>query len=114
MATGDYVIFFDADDSFDPEQLHTLIQKLEIEPNIDMAIFGMSFDYYHKRKIYRRDELKTPLAGIYDREIWMGQILELYRENSLSPIWNKIFRRDLLNRKKLYLREDMFIYEDLK
>lgn len=113
-ATGDYVFFIDADDDIDPERLHEVIEKLKVNPDIDMVIFGLSFDYYHKGVLYRRDELKTPMTGILDKNLWMNHMTELYHANSLSPIWNKIIRRGLLLENDIFLRKDIFIYEDLE
>ena len=114
-ADGDYVIFLDADDTMEPEKMHELLGKIEEEPEvIDMVIFSLSFDYYYNGMLYRRDEMKTPLQGVQSSRIWGQNLLELYCTNSLSPIWNKVFRRKLLTDNSLYLREDMFLYEDLE
>ena len=79
-----------------------------------MAIFGISFDYYYRGKLYRRDEMSPPLSGIQNSKIWMKNMLMMYYTNSLSPVWNKVFRRRFLLDNGLYLREDMFLYEDLE
>lgn len=113
VAEGDYVIFFDADDTIDLENLFDLIKKVEENPSIDMVVFGHSFDYYKNEKLYRRDEMKAPLVGIKKSEIWLDKLSKLYYTNSLSPIWNKVFRRSVLLDNELNLRTDMFIYEDL-
>lgn len=113
-ATGEYVLFLDADDEIEPEELRNLIEKLRTLSDVDMVIFGLSFDYYHKGILYRRDELKTPMNGILDKTSWISRMAELYNSNSLSPIWNKIIRRGLILEKGLFLREDMFLYEDLE
>lgn len=114
VATGEFIIFIDADDSFEPEHLHNLIKKLDNEPGVDMVIWGLSFDYYHNGKLYRRDEIETPLSGIYERDQWNCQMVNLYHTNSLSPVWNKMIRRSILVQKGIYFRRDMFLYEDLE
>ena len=115
VASGDYICFFDADDNIDSKKLHALLKKIENSRTvIDIAVFGMSFDYYHKEKIYRRDLLQTPLRGILDKNEWRQGMTDLFSANSLSPIWNKVFRRIFLTENNLYLRSDMFLYEDLE
>lgn len=114
IADGDYVIFLDADDVIDAQRFYKLMEKLDLNPDTDMAVFGHSFDYYYKDKLYRTDEMKTPLFGVADRNLWIPQLEELYCTNSLSPIWNKVFRRVFLIENNLYLRKDMFLYEDLE
>ena len=53
---GEYILFFDADDSLDSNSLCNAVRTVEIE-RPDMLIFGMRFDYYHREHIYRRDSL---------------------------------------------------------
>ena len=113
-ATGEYVLFLDADDMLEPRKLSEILEKIEKTKDIDMAIFGISFDYYYKGKLYRRDEMSPPLNGVQNSKIWMKNMLMMYYTNSLSPVWNKVFRRRFLLDHKLYLREDMFLYEDLE
>ena len=114
ISSGDYVCFFDADDDIESEKLYRLLYKLEATDAVDMAVFGLAFLYYHNEKIYRKEEQNTPLQGIIEKDIWIQNIYNLYAENSISPIWNKVFRRDFLMEHGLYLREDMFLYEDLE
>lgn len=114
-ATGDYVCFFDADDDIASEKLCGLLRGIGKEKKtIDMALFGMSFDYYHKGKMYRRDEMMTPLQGILDGNSWICRLGDLFYSNSLSSACNKVFRREFLLEHGLYLSKDMFIYEDLE
>lgn len=114
MAKGEYVLFVDADDALEPQGLARLVEQLRKAPEADMAIFGLSFDYYHGGSIYRRDELLPPLAGIVERQEWVRHLPELFAANALSPIWNKLIRREVLMQNDLRLRSDMFLYEDLE
>lgn len=114
VAAGDFVIFLDADDMIEPQKFFQLFQKLEKKSDIDIAIFGHSFDYYHDKRLYRRDEMQMPLIGVNGSNLWIQKIWELYSTNSLNPIWNKVFKRSFLIDNKLYFRRDMFLYEDLE
>lgn len=113
-ATGDYICFIDSDDEIESENLNRLFEKLEKTSDIDMVIFGLSFDYYFNKRLYYRYELEPPLKGVIDDTVWLERLYDLYATNALNPIWNKVFRRDLLTEHKLYFREDMFLYEDLE
>lgn len=114
-ATGDYICFFDSDDSIVSGKLYKLLKRIEKEKTvIDIAVFGMRFDYYHHGKRYRTDEMHVPLKGIEESCTWSACLYELYQANSLNSICNKVFRRDLLMEYNLHLREDMFLYEDLE
>lgn len=114
-ARGDYVCFFDADDDIAPEKLYELLNRIEKEKKIiDVAFFGMSFDYYYRGKMYRRDKMVPPLKGIQDESVWIHRLMDLFRSNSLSSVCNKVFRRGFLLEQGLYLSKNMFIYEDLE
>ena len=114
ISNGDYIFFIDADDTIEPKRFFYLIKKLEKDSTINMAIFGVSFDYYNNNRLYRQEKMKPPLEGVKDRSLWIEELQKLYYANSLSPIWNKIFKRSFLIDNQLYLRNDMFLYEDLE
>lgn len=113
-ANGDYLMFVDADDTIDTDMLTKLLSDIKDNLNIDLAIYGLSFDYYQKGAIYRQDYKVPGLHGICDRFEWLENIAALFADNALSPVWNKVIRRDILVKNSLYLDQGMFIYEDLE
>ena len=113
QARGEYILFIDADDSIDSRGMRKVINDITDE-TIDLIIYGMSFEFYYKGMVYRSDDMKTPLSGCYNETEWMSHLQDLYLANSLSPIWNKIYKRKLLVDNKLNFKEDMFLYEDLE
>ena len=110
-AKGDYVWFFDSDDLVDPDSMERATQIID-EHAPDMLIFGMSFDYYHKNRMYQRLEL------YYDeeREMTPAEVDtvfdELYRNNSLTSSCNKLYRRSVLTENNIRYDSDLFIMED--
>ncbi len=114
VASGEYVIFVDADDEIEADKLNSLLNKILDKPETDMVIYGLSFDYYYKGKCYRRDELSPVLNGLIPKAEWIRKLDLLYDCNALNPIWNKIIRRRILTDNKLEFRTDMFLYEDLE
>lgn len=113
QASGDYVIFLDADDSIEPNGLREILLSLESMPQVDLAIYGLSFDYYFHGKCYRTDKFVYPVSSCMNREQWLNTFRELYDANAISPAWNKVFKREVLVNNQLKFNEDMFIYEDL-
>ena len=112
-AEGELLLFLDADDSIDPGALGcVLADRRTLEA--DLTIFGLTFDYYHSGKCYRRDPLFHDFDGIMDRSHWGQSFVELFRDNSLSPVWNKVFKREVLRASGLDLDTSMFLYEDLE
>lgn len=113
-ARGEFLVFADADDAMEMAALNRVIELMRKDNAIDMAAFGMSFDYYHNGKCYRRDELTSAVTGVLTSEVWTENLYELYASNTLSPLWNKVLRRDVIFQNGLELNREMFIYEDLE
>ena len=112
-ATGELLLFIDADDSIDSIALGKVLSDPRCNEN-DLTIFGLTFDYYHNGKCYRRDPLYFGFEGVLDRNDWGRNFVQLYRDNSLSPVWNKVFRRDIIMQYGLTLDSSMFLYEDFE
>ena len=112
-ATGELVVFIDADDSIDSGALGRVLSDPRCWEN-DLTIFGMTFDYYHQGQCYRQDPMYFDFDGVMEQRDWAADFGELFRVNSLSPIWNKVFRRDIIEKQGLLLDITMFLYEDFE
>lgn len=110
-AQGEYLWFVDADDTVDDGALSRAADTIARQQP-DMLLFGMSFDYYHHGKLYRRDELIPPCAGSLSLEQLKESFQEFYNCNALTPVWNKLYRRKLLLNSGVRFREDMILMED--
>lgn len=112
-AVGELLLFIDSDDSIDSAALGKVLSDPRCMES-DLTIFGLTFDYYHKGKCHRRDPLYFAHDGVLDLNGWGAQFVRLYRDNSLSPVWNKVFRRDMIQKHALMLDTSMFLYEDFE
>lgn len=110
-AKGEYILFMDADDTVDPCSLKTPCQIIS-ECNPDMLIFGLSFDYLNGNKIYRRDELVYPTEGLFTQEQWSKIFLDLFENNSLSPVWNKFYKAEIIKKNNIRFNDSVFLMED--
>ena len=87
-ARGDYLWFVDSDDTVDPGLLtHAVSVAAQQQP--DMLIFGMSFDYYYRGKIYRREKLTPPCEEMLTPEQLKERFEEFYNCNALTTACNK-------------------------
>ena len=112
-ACGSYLIFVDGDDTLDTGKLGTMMAGFH-ESAADMAIFGISFDFYKNGSCYRCDELYAPHDGLLTAGQWQKDFLTLFRANAISSSCTKIFRRDILMKYGVRFSEEMFLYEDLE
>lgn len=110
-ATGEYLWFVDADDTVEAGSL-AAAAKIVAAQQPDLLIFGLSFDYYFHGKRYRRDDLLPPCAGMRTQEELKADFCAFYDCNALTPVWNKLYRRRVLQDAALRFREDMMLMED--
>lgn len=93
-AKMDNILFVDADDTVDGGALREVLRA-----EGDLVIFGAAGAACH---------------GAPGELDWRREFVELFWENSLSPAWNKVYKRRILQENTLYFREEMFLYEDLE
>lgn len=110
-AKGEYVFFFDADDTVEPNSLKNA-ESIIKKHHPDMLMFGMNFDYYHKGRRYRRESLVYHEEGIMTLEDVKNNFFALYDCNMLTPVWNKIINREMLIRNGVRFDTSLIIMED--
>lgn len=111
-ASGEYIGFVDADDTVDSIEMSRCVQMLYNNPEIDMLVYGISFDYNRNKKNYRSLELNPPYEAIKTKKECLRDINILFDNNCLSSLCTRIIKKGIIG--DLRLREDMFLYEDLE
>ncbi len=106
-ACGEYVIFADGDDRIEPDYVASLVTALESAPDIIMA--GCGYDIVNasdgsvektssfEPEFFLREDM---LARLFDTKVYQGYV------------WNKIFRRKLINQYDLGFADDVRYNED--
>ena len=111
LAAGEYIMFFDADDTAEENGFSECINIIKSEKP-DILVFGMSFDYYKNGKFYRRDKLVSEQSGILNKTQIKDEVESLYSTNSLSSACNKIFKKALINNNNIRFNTNYFLMED--
>ena len=111
LANGEYIIFFDADDTAEENGFSECVDIIKSEKP-DVLVFGMSFDYYKNGKLYRKDKLVPEQIGMLNKTRIKAELESLYNTNSLTPVWNKIYRRALISDNNILFNTDYFLMED--
>ena len=112
-AVGEYIWFVDADDSVKERSMQQ-VEAILLGNTPDMLVFGVEFDYFHKGRIYRRDELLPAAQGMKSAEECSQMLYTLFRSNSLSSLCTRLINRKILLEEGLFLCEEMRLYEDLE
>ena len=102
FANGEYIIFIDADDYISSEWIHNLVKTIE-EKDADVVIGSAKQFNGEQEKDYKIRDL--------DKEKWID--FEKIRLNKNGVIWNKIYRRELIEKNKVRFNKNIKIGEDL-
>ncbi len=111
LATGEYILFFDADDTAEENGFSECVDIIKKEKT-DILVFGMRFDYYKNGKIYRKDKLVPGQNGMLNKNQIRTELDGLYNTNSLTPVWNKIYKRTLIINNNILFNTNYFLMED--
>ena len=104
-ATGDWVTFVDADDWIDPEHIRQLVEPTQ-NTQVDCVICGYIQEYPNNVFI-RHIDLGMPLTG--EQAIFYMLQPDLYQ----GFLWNKLFRKNVIDHAELQLDETLSYLEDL-
>lgn len=111
LATGEYIMFFDADDTAKENGFAECVNIIKSEKP-DILVFGMSFDYYKNGKLYRTDELVAEQNGLLNKNQIKAVLESLYNTNALSSACNKFFKRALISEHNISFNTNYFLMED--
>ena len=112
-AAGDYILFFDGDDTIEAELLEKVSSALS-EASPQMVIFGISFEYLNSAgNLEKTEHLSMKHSGLVSSASVLNSFSEYYLDNALSGVWNKVFSGHILRENGLCFSEGMTLYEDL-
>lgn len=110
-ARGEYLVFVDADDQL-PEAAYRHVVEIVEREQPDMLMFGVQFEHYYKKFLYQTEQMVCTTSGLLDSKEVNKMLMDLFQCNYLSPIWNKIIRRDLIEKHQIRFAESMMLMED--
>ncbi|MBQ7976025.1 MAG: glycosyltransferase family 2 protein [Clostridia bacterium] len=111
VSKGEYIMFFDADDTAEENGFSECVDILEKEKP-DILVFGMRFDYYKNGKIYRNDKLVPEQSGMLNKNQIRAELDSFYNTNSLASSCNKFYKRALIIDNNILFNTNYFLMED--
>lgn len=103
-ARGEFILFADADDILNLEILEYLSK---VEENFDLYIFNYLIDNGNQissKKLNYNHEL-----SVFEKE----EILSLYLDGLLHTLWNKVYRKEIIDEHDIRFDETVRMGEDL-
>ena len=131
LAHGDYIQFADSDDALDPDYTQNLVQAaLQHSADLVIAPYWMVIPSNSTKTGYFLETLQTSLGiepetpktevrkysflpqGVYSREDYARRLMQQPASFYYGVLWNKLYRRDVLNAHGLEFTNEMIHAED--
>lgn len=104
-ARGVYAYFMDADDWAEPRMLEDMVSLAE-RSILDLVVAGFYIDTYYGSNGEHTSEIKSRPSCIYPTQHeFRAAAWQLFDQNLLYTPWNKLFRRDRIERLGLRFRQ---------
>lgn len=104
-ASGEWVLFLDADDSFTNDMLERLLEVTEDKNQVVMVVSG-----YETHKNGETVYVSPPVKETFTIEGMIQRLFEV--DHYQGFIWNKLFRRDIIESRRIHFRENIYYNED--
>lgn len=110
-AKGKYIMFLDSDDYLKHNKVISLLYE-EVEKNsLDFVVADFEYDYEEKSKNYRIQRSESIKNKVMNGREFFD--LGIKTKSIMSVVWNKLYRRDFLEKNNLWFYEGI-IYEDME
>lgn len=93
-STGDYIMFIDSDDEYTSIALQTVIEKLQEDTTLELIAFSYERIHINTNKVKIMHTNNIEIKEGNNKNIF---IEKLQRQCLFNQIWNKVFKRDVLN-----------------
>lgn len=110
LARGEYILFMDSDDEYVPEALAILYEELIIDKP-DFLCFGYREMVYKENQLVKQTA-KSYLKHQYSKKNIQSQGLEVISHSLFGSVWSKAYKREILQNKKIYMDEKLYVGED--
>ncbi len=110
-ASGDYILFLDADDMLEPTTIEYLKKSVSLHQP-DLVIYSYVNDtFYQGRRlesVERKNSLKVCTSNDEFKEIYM----DLDHNYMTYPVWNKLYKKEFINKIEARFPEGINVAED--
>lgn len=111
-ARGEYIIFLDADDFYEPTLLEKLYEAAKRD-DLDIAVVG--FDIYNSKHARFEPFKEEEHANIYlnGAVVSKNEYPDSILQSTTGYVWNKLFRTSFIKEKELSFTPEIYVFEDV-
>jgi len=112
IATGEYIVFVDADDYIEKTYVEELYNAIEKGKN-DMAVCGYTLIYHFSKYAVKKlfNEKKEDYSKKNNN---IEEVIFLLEEKGMTNfVWNKIFKRDIIEKNNILFKKGFNPVEDI-
>jgi glycosyltransferase involved in cell wall biosynthesis len=102
---GDYITFLDSDDFFN--QKYSNYIKKDVF-SYDLIFFNFNI----KKNKNHRIAIRNKLDGVYKAKSFLND-LSYFTNETINPVWNKIYKKEIIVNNNIKFKESINIGEDL-
>jgi glycosyltransferase involved in cell wall biosynthesis len=112
IASGEYIIFLDADDFYDKNLLKSLYEVAERE-SLDVAV--ARFDIYNDSQDKYSVPMEEPHSGIFvDGSVSSkNEYPDFILSSTTGYVWNKLFRATFIKNMEIRFDPELYVFEDV-
>lgn len=111
-ARGEFIIFLDADDFFEPTLISSLYE-LAVEHNLDIAV--AKYDNYNNKQGKFQPSIDEPHSEIFKSGVVASknECPDYILQSTTGYVWNKLFRTSFIREKELSFAPELYVFEDV-
>ena len=110
-ARGTYLVFIDADDRFNEQLLEKMVQQIQ-EFEADIAVCGFYEVKELSGRIKQREEKIFYLKDVVKVNELQNYIMFFINSGTFNPLWNKIYKREIIQRYRIRFPKHLTTGED--
>lgn len=113
QASGEYIMFIDADDYIEQNMLEEMIKEAQIS-KFDYVVCGLCADYMNNDdELIKSTKYQLKPRRLYGNRIIANNILDLFENEKINGPCCKLIKKNVIYKYNINMPENIYLQEDL-